>query len=188
MTEDEPPGHEPNAGLQKVIDAIVAAERVVSARSGRGEIDTVCMRFAAFHGQYADSTRQMFDMVRRRRLPIIGQGDTVRSWIDVEDAARAVALALESAPGGTVVYNVADDEPVAMRDYIGEIVRLTDAKPPMRLPYWLMSAGASFVAPAFGRGRLPISNAKLKRELGWTPRYPTYRDSLRAVVGQPAAH
>jgi nucleoside-diphosphate-sugar epimerase len=123
-------------------------------------------------------------MVRKRRLPVIGDGQTVRSWIELEDAARAVADVLERAPAGSV-YNVVDDEPVTMRDYIGELVRITGAKPPRRLPYWLVNAGASYVAPAFGRGRLPISNAKLKQELGWSPRFPTYREALAPVRPRP---
>jgi nucleoside-diphosphate-sugar epimerase len=164
-----------------VIDAIVAAERVVREHSERGEIEGACMRFGFFHGRHADSTRLPLDLVRRRKLPVIGDGRTVRSWIELEDAARAVADALERAPAGSA-YNVVDDEPVAMRDYIGELVRLTGAKRPRRLPYWLVNAGASYVAPAFGRGRLPISNAKLKQELGWNPRFPTYREALRPLA------
>jgi nucleoside-diphosphate-sugar epimerase len=181
LTEDQPPGRERRRGLQRVIDAIVAAERVVREHSERGVIEGSSMRFGFFHGQHADSTRQMFDMVRKRKLPLIDRGDAIRSWIELEDAARAVADGLERAPAGSV-YNVVDDQPVSMRDYIGEIVRLTGSKPPRPLPYWLVSAGASYVAPAFGRGRLAISNAKLKQELGWSPRYPTYREALRPLA------
>jgi nucleoside-diphosphate-sugar epimerase len=188
VTESQPAGHERRKGLQRVIDAIVAAERVVRDHSESGEIEGACMRFGFFHGRHADSTRLLLDMVRRRRLPLIGDGQTVRSWIELEDAARAVVDALERAPAGSA-YNVVDDEPVTMRDYIGELVRLTGSKPPRRLPYWLVNAAASYVAPAFGRGRLPISNAKLKQELGWNPRFPTYREALRplADVAEPAS-
>lgn len=181
LTEDQPPGRERRRGLQRVIDAIVVAERIVREHSERGDIEGSSMRFGFFHGQHADSTRQMFDMVRKRKLPLVGRGDAVRSWIELEDAARAVADALERAPAGSV-YNVVDDEPVSMRDYIGEIARLTGSKPPRRMPYWLINAGASYVAPAFGRGRLPISNARLKQDLGWSPRYPTYREALRPLA------
>jgi nucleoside-diphosphate-sugar epimerase len=181
LTESQPPGRERREGLQRVIDAIVAAERAVRERSDRGEIEGACMRFGLFHGRHADSTRQMFGLVRKRRLPLIDGGEAVRSWIELEDAAGAVADALERAPAGSV-YNVVDDEPVSMRDYIGEIARLTESKRPRRMPYWLINAAASYVAPALGRGRLPISNAKLKRELGWSPRYRTYREALRAAA------
>jgi 2-alkyl-3-oxoalkanoate reductase len=182
ITEERPPGREQNAGLQRVIDAIVDAERAVEEPSKSGEIEGVCMRFGFFHGPHADSTRRMFEMVRRRRLPLIGNGEAVRSWIELEDAARAIADALERAPAGSI-YNVVDDQPVSERGYVDEIVRLTGSKPPRRLPYWLVRAGASYVAPAFGRGALPISNARLKSELGWEPRFPTYKDALAAVPG-----
>jgi nucleoside-diphosphate-sugar epimerase len=103
VSESQPPGQERRSGLQRVIDAIVAAERVVRERSDRGEIEGICMRFGFFHGRHADSTRLLLDLVRRRRLPVIGDGRTVRSWIELEDAARAVADALERAR--TMVQN-----------------------------------------------------------------------------------
>jgi nucleoside-diphosphate-sugar epimerase len=177
LSEGQPPGQERRKGLQRVIDAIVAAEQVVRDHSERGEIEGACMRFGFFHGRHADSTYLLLDMVRKRKLPLIGDGQTVRSWIELDDAARAVVDALERAPAGSA-YNVVDDEPVTMRNYIGELVRLSGSKPPRRLPYWLVNVAASYVAPAFGRGRLPVSNAKLKQELGWNPRFPTYREAL----------
>jgi nucleoside-diphosphate-sugar epimerase len=180
LTESDPSGQVKSKGLQRVIDAIVAAEGAIRERTERGEIEGACVRFGLFHGQHADSSRLMFDLVRKRRLPLIGSGDTVRSWIEVEDAARAVADALERAPAGAI-YNAVDDEPVTMRDYIGEIARLTGAKPPRQMPHWLIKLGASYVAAAVGGGRLPISNAKIKDELGWNPRYPTYREALRPL-------
>jgi nucleoside-diphosphate-sugar epimerase len=179
-TENDPPARAGSKGLQRVIDAIVAAEAAVAEQTERGTIEGACVRFGLFHGPHATSTRLMFDLVRKRRLPLVGSGETVRSWIELADAARAVVDVLERAPAGSV-YNVVDDEPVAMRDYIGEIVRLTGAKPPRRLPRWVVNLGASYIAAAFGGGPLPISNAKLKDELGWSPHHPTYREALRAV-------
>jgi len=180
LTESDSPARVKSKGLQRVIDAILAAEGAVRERTERGEIEGACVRFGLFHGQHADSSRLMFDLVRKRRLPLISSGDTVRSWIELEDAARAVADMLERAPAGSI-YNVVDDEPVTMRDYIGEIVRLTGAKAPRRMPHWLIKLGASYVAAAFGGGQLPVSNAKIKDELGWSPRYPTYREALRPL-------
>jgi nucleoside-diphosphate-sugar epimerase len=179
-TESDRPARVKSNGLQRVIDAIVAAEGAVRERAERGEIEGTCLRFGLFHGQHADSSRLIFDLVRKRRLPLVGSGDTVRSWIELEDAARAVVDALERAPAGSI-YNVVDDEPVTMRDYVGEIVRLTGAKPPHRVPHWLIRVGASYLAAAFGGGRLPVSNAKIKSELGWSPRYPSYREALRPL-------
>ena len=181
LTESDPPAQVSSRGLQRIVDAVVAAEAAVRRQTERGAIEGACVRFGLFHGRHADSTRLLFDLVRKRRLPLVGSGETVRSWIELEDAARAVVDVLEQAPAGSV-YNVVDDEPVAMRDYLGEIARLTDAKPPLRAPRWLIRVGASYVAAAFGGGRLPVSNAKLKGELGWSPRYPTYREALGAAA------
>jgi nucleoside-diphosphate-sugar epimerase len=180
LTETDPPARVRSSGLQRVIDAIIAAEAAVSEQNEGGAIEGSCVRFGLFHGRHADTTRLMFDLVRRRRLPLVGSGETVRSWIELEDAARAVVDVLERGGAGSV-YNVVDDEPVTMRDYIGEIVRLTSAKQPRMVPRWLVSLGASYVAAAFGGGRLPVSNAKLKDELRWSPRYPTYREALRPL-------
>ena len=179
LTEADPPGRVESSGLQRVVDAIVAAEEAVREQTESGAIEGSCVRFGLFHGPHAPSTRLMFDLVRKRRLPLVGSGDTIRSWIELDDAARAVVDVLERAPAGAV-YNVVDDEPVAMRDYVGEIARLTGAKPPRKVPRWALKLAASYVAAAFGGGRLPVSNAKLKDELGWTPRSPTYREALRA--------
>ena len=110
LTESQPPVRERRRRLQRVIDAIVPAERVVRERSESGEIEGACMRFGFFHGRHADSTQLLLDLVRRRKLPVIGGRHTVRSWIELDDAARAVADALERAPAGSA-YNVVDDEP-----------------------------------------------------------------------------
>jgi nucleoside-diphosphate-sugar epimerase len=181
LTEADPPGRVARSGLQRVIDAAVAAERAVGEQTQAGAIEGSCVRFGLFHGRHAPSTRLMFDLVRKRRLPLVGSRETIRSWIELEDAARAVVDVLERAPAGSV-YNVVDDAPVTMRDYIGEIVQLTGANPPRRMPHWLVNLGASYVAAAFGGGRLPVSNAKLKEELAWSPRQATYREALRQAA------
>ncbi|HEY3355703.1 MAG TPA: hypothetical protein VGQ83_20800, partial [Polyangia bacterium] len=99
---------------------------------------------------------------------------------DVSDAARAVVAALERAPAGRV-YNVVDDAPVELREYVAELVRLAHAPPPRTLPRWLVQPFAPFAATFLGRTRLPVSNARIRRELGWAPVFRTYRDALAAV-------
>src|SRR5436190_9245420 len=143
LTESDPPARVRSRGLQRVIDAVVAAEGAVSEQTEAGRIEGACVRFGLFHGRQAPSTRLMFDLVRKRRLPLVDSGETTRSWIELEDAARAVVDVLERAPAGST-YNVVDDEPVTMRDYIGEIVRLTGARQPRRIPRWLVRLGASY--------------------------------------------
>lgn len=186
VTEEQPPGRERRGGLQAVIDAVASSEQQVREATERGSIEGVSLRFGLFHGRHAPTTSMMFDLVRRRRMPLIGDGSAVHSWIELEDAARAVADALERAPADSV-YNVVDDTPVSIRDYLAEIVRLTGARAPRRVPYWLVRPFASYLAAAFGRPVLPVSNEKLKRELVWRPSYPSYREALAPVAAREGA-
>ena len=113
----------------------------------------------------------------RRRLPVIGAHGAVMPTIELSDAARAVVDALERAPAGRI-YNVCDDEPVAMDDYLGEFARVIGAAPPRHVPYWLVRATAPYAATFMGSGKVPMSNARITDELGWRPSYPTYREAL----------
>jgi nucleoside-diphosphate-sugar epimerase len=75
-----------------------------------------------------------------------------------------------------------------MVDYLGELARVVDAPPPRHVPYWLVRAAAPYMATFMGRARVPMSNARITDELGWRPRYPTYREALALLdpsVDQP---
>jgi nucleoside-diphosphate-sugar epimerase len=88
-----------------------------------------------------------------------------------------VVDALERAPAGRI-YNVADDEAVPMDAYLGELARAVGVPSPRHVPYWLVRVAAPYVATFMGRARVPMSNALIKDEVGWAPRYPTYREAL----------
>ncbi len=123
----------------------------------------------------------MVQVVRRRLFPIVGGGAGVTSFIHLEDAAAATVLALER--GGSGVYNVVDDEPAPMREWLPVLAKVLGAKPPRHLPRWLarLFAGEAVVMMATeSRG---ASNAKAKRELGWTLRYPSWRQGFAAAYG-----
>jgi nucleoside-diphosphate-sugar epimerase len=180
-TEDDPIGQERNRGVQAIIDALASSEAQVRAASAEQRIEGVSLRFGGFHGPLAPSTQTMVELVRRRRLPVIGAHGAVMPMLELGDGARAVADALERAPAGRL-YNVCDDEAVAMGDYLTELARVVGAPPPRHVPYWLVRAGAPYVATFMGRARVPMSNARIVDELGWRPRYPTYREAL-ALLG-----
>jgi nucleoside-diphosphate-sugar epimerase len=138
----------------------------------------VVLRFGNLYGpgtMFAAAGSQA-DEARRRRLPIVGKGTGVFSFIQVEDAASAIEAAVErGAPG---VYNVVDDDPAPMSDWVPAYAEAVGAKPPRRVPVWLagLIAGRAVAANAVElRG---ASNAKLKRELGWQPRYPSWRQGF----------
>lgn len=181
VTEERPPGADRHPGVQRIIDAIRSAERQVGEATESGRVEGISLRFGFYHGAGTPSSRYMFDMVRRRALPLIGGGHAVHSWIDVQDAARAVADALERAQPAAV-FNVVDDEPVEFGRYVSELARVADAKPPLNVPYALARLAMPYAAKFLSRARIPASNARLKRELGWRPDYPTYREALAPLA------
>lgn len=182
-TEDDPVGQERNRGVQAIIDAIASSEGQIRAATDEQRIEGVSLRFAAFHGPLAPNMAMMVELVRRRRLPVIGAHGATMPTVELGDAARAVADALERAPAGRI-YNVADDEAVTMDAYVTELARVVGAPPPRHVPYWLVRVAAPYVATFMGRARVPMSNALIADELGWRPRYPTYREALALLGGR----
>jgi nucleoside-diphosphate-sugar epimerase len=162
------------------VEAIVDLERQVLGAEG---LEGVVLRFGWLYGpgtSYAADGSQA-DEVRKRRLPIVGPGTGTFSFIHVEDAATATIAALER--GASAAYNVTDDEPAAMRDWVPVYAEALRARRPRHVPVWLakLIAGRALVANAVElRG---ASNAKAKRELGWRPRYPSWRQGFREVLG-----
>jgi nucleoside-diphosphate-sugar epimerase len=185
VTEERPPGVERHPGLQSAINAIVSSERQIQDATEQGHIEGVRLRFGMYQGVAAPSSRYMFRMAGRRMLPVIGTGRALHPWIELTDAARAVADALDRAQPGSV-FNVVDDEPVEFRDYAAELARLAGAKPPLSVPYQLSRLAIPYGAMFLSRPRLPVSNQHLKRELGWRPRFPTYREALAPLAANNA--
>lgn len=162
------------------VDAAMDLERQVLGAAG---IDGLVLRYGFFYGpgsSYASGGYQA-DEVRRRRFPIVGAGDGTFSFIHIDDAVEATVPALDrGAPG---IYNVVDDEPAPIRDWVPAYAEALGAKRPMKVPVWLarLVAGRALVGMATGlRG---ASNAKAKRELGWEPRYASWRQGFREGLG-----
>jgi nucleoside-diphosphate-sugar epimerase len=144
----------------------------------RGEVDGVLLRFGFFYGVGA-GTDIMARLLHHRMLPVPGEGAGVGSWIHIEDAAAVVAALAYGRPGEA--YNIVDDEPVLYREFVRTLARKLGAPEPYRIPIWL----GRLVAPllmAYLETRIPVSNAKAKRELQWSPRFPTYREGLSDVA------
>jgi 2-alkyl-3-oxoalkanoate reductase len=157
--------------------ALLEMERGVLEADG---IDGLILRYGWFYGPgtYFGEDGSIARDVRKRRFPVVGRGSGVFSFVHVDDAAGATVAAVErGAPG---VYNVVDDEPGPMRDWLPAYAEAIGAKRPMRVPLWLARLAAG---PAAGlMTSLPgASNAKAKRELGWEPRWPSWRDGFRAA-------
>jgi nucleoside-diphosphate-sugar epimerase len=133
------------------------------------------LRYGNFYGPGASDA--LVALIRKRQFPLIGDGAGVWSWIHLDDAAAATVAALQSDVSG--VYNITDDEPAPVAEWLPYLAEAVGAKRPMRVPPWLARLIAGSVAVRWmieGRGS---SNAKAKRELGWRPEWPTWRDGFR---------
>jgi nucleoside-diphosphate-sugar epimerase len=173
-TEDDPLDPAPPAVARQTNAAMAHLDQVVTAAGG------IALRYGGFYGAASDALPAP---VRKRQFPVIGDGGGVSSWIHLDDAAAATVLALEHGRAG--IYNITDDEPAPMRDWLPALAAALGAKPPRHVPVWLarMIAGRGLVTMTMeSRG---ASNAKAKRELGWTLRYPTWRQGFSAAYGPP---
>jgi nucleoside-diphosphate-sugar epimerase len=150
---------------------------------GAEPMDGLVLRYGFFYGpgtSYAADGHQA-DEVRRRRFPIVGGGDGVFSFIHVEDAAAATVAACER--GGTGIYNVCDDEPAPVRDWLPVYAEAIGAKRPMRVPKLIARIVAGAPVVAFATTLRGASNEKAKRELRWQPRYASWRQGFSEALG-----
>jgi 2-alkyl-3-oxoalkanoate reductase len=161
------------------VEALADLERQVLGAEG---VEGVVLRFGWFYGpgtSYARDGSQA-DEARRRRLPVVGKGSGTFSFIHVEDVAAATIAAVEGESRG--VFNVVDDEPASLREWLPVYAEALGAKPPRRVPLWLAKLLVGAVASNAVELR-GASNAKAKRELGWKPRYPSWRQGFREALG-----
>ena len=160
-------------------DALVVLEREVTGAEG---LEGVVLRFGWFYGPgtYYDRGGSLAEETLKRRNPIVGGGKGTFSFIHVDDAAAAFVAAIDhGAPG---IYNVVDDDPAPLREWLPVYAETLGAKPPRRVPAWLARfvAGRDLVLAALEmRG---ASNTKAKRELGWTPAHPSWREGFPAAL------
>jgi 2-alkyl-3-oxoalkanoate reductase len=160
------------------VAAVADLERQVLEAEG---IEGLVLRFGWFYGPdtYVSPGGSQAEEVRKRRYPVVGKGDATFSFIHVDDAAAAVVAALQrGAPG---IYNVGDDEPSPMREWLPAFAEVLGAKPPRRVPRWLVTLA---VGPTLARSATEVrgaSNAKAKRELGWQPAHPSWRQGFREL-------
>jgi nucleoside-diphosphate-sugar epimerase len=170
----------PPASMRPTLAAIRRLEETLAAAQ---DLEGIALRYGLFYGPGSalGADGAFADMVRARKLPLIGKGTGVWSFIHVDDAASAVVAALsEGAPG---VYNIVDDDPAPVSAWLPALASALGARPPRRVPAWLarMAAGEAgvylFTRPT---GR---SNAKAARELGWRPSWPTWREGFVAGLG-----
>jgi nucleoside-diphosphate-sugar epimerase len=150
----------------------------------RGVQGTV-LRFGYLYGPGTSIAREgtVAEDLHRRRMPIVGRGEGVWSFVQIDDAARAIVLALEQKDGAAHIYNVVDDEPAPVREWLPALATAVGAPRPWRVPIPIArlvggELGVLFMARAQG-----ASNANVKRELGWKPELASWREGFRTVLG-----
>jgi 2-alkyl-3-oxoalkanoate reductase len=173
-TEEDPPDWRPIRSAVQGPAAITYVEKTVPLAAREG----IVLRYGGFYGPGASDP--LLDAVRKRQMPVIGGGTGIWSFIEITDAAAATLAAVDrGAPG---VYNVVDSDPAPVAEWLPYLAKVAGAKPPLRVPAWLgrLLAGEFVVAQmTSARG---ASNEKARKELGWEPRYASWREGFRAWV------
>jgi 2-alkyl-3-oxoalkanoate reductase len=177
-TEEDPLDDDPPKPVRETLSAIRHLESAVTGAEG---IAGIALRYGGFYGPGTslalDPPGEQVRMIQKRRFPIVGDGAGIWSLIHIHDAATATLAALERGEPG--VYNVVDDDPAPVSVFLPELARAIVAKPPRHLPRWLgrlLAGEAAVIMMTEIRG---ASNDKAKRELGWEPRYPSWRQGFR---------
>ncbi|MFZ0495676.1 MAG: NAD-dependent epimerase/dehydratase family protein [Methylocella sp.] len=180
-TEEDPLDPEPPAAFRRTLDAIRYLE---SAVTGETSLEGLVLRYGSFYGPGTAISEQgwMVNDVRKRRIPIIGGGG-VWSFIHVDDAARFTRAAVERGVPG--VYNIVDDDPARVSQWLPALAEALGAKPPRRIPAWIarfvIGDGVVFMTDVRG-----ASNAKAKQAFGVNLIWPSWRDGFRRGLGDPS--
>lgn len=178
-SEDDPLDPDPPQEFRRTLDAIEHLEGAVTTSTA---FEGIVLRYGAFYGDDTGLFDGPFvDQVRRRRTPIIGDGNGWWSFLHIDDAAQATALAIERGRPGQI-YNIVDDEPAPVREWLPALARSLGAKPPFHVPAWIGRIVAGEHLVAMMTQQRAGSNAKAKRELGWQPAHPSWRQGFAEVV------
>ena len=171
-TDDDLLDWRPIPSAARMVAAIRHVDKTVPLEAPEG----IVLRYGTFYGPGASDV--LLDAVRKRQVPVIGGGTGIWSFIEITDAAAATLAAVEGGTPG--IYNIVDDDPAPVAEWVPYLAQVAGAKPPLRMPAWLgrLLAGGFVVAQmTTSRGS---SNQKARKELGWVPRYPSWREGFRA--------
>jgi nucleoside-diphosphate-sugar epimerase len=174
--ESDPLDPTPVKGTREINAAMRRLDQAVTDAGG------IALRYGGFYGAANDG---LVEPVRKRQFPIVGDGGGVFSFVHLDDAAAATVLAVEQE--GPAIYNIVDDEPAPVREWLPVLAKALGAKPPRHVPVWLARLIAGEGAVMLGTEARGASNAKAKRELGWTLRYPSWRQGFADVYARPTA-
>jgi nucleoside-diphosphate-sugar epimerase len=174
--EDEPTGGAVIRGQAEILEGLRGMERSVLEAEG---MEGIVLRYGGRHGADMPMTGTMARALRLGVPVLPGGGHALLPFIEIGDSARATLAALERGVGGEI-YNLVDDRPSEMREYATVLAAVTGAPKPRSMPLSLVKIVAPYMACVLDHTRLPVSNEKAKRDLGWQPRYPSPADAVRA--------
>ena len=179
-TEEAPLDPNPPKELRGMLAAIEHSEKVVLESA---HLDGVVLRYGAFYGPGTSIAADgaMLEEVRRRRVPIVGRGAGIWSFVHVDDVAAATLLAAERGRPG--IYNIVDDDPAPVSDWLPALAKAIGAPPPLRIPAFIARLAIGAHGISLMNEIRGASNAKAKRELSWKPFYPTWRSGFREGLG-----
>ena len=181
-SEDAPLDTTPPAQVRTTLEAIKYLEGAVT---GADWTEGIALRYGGFYGPGTSVSLnplgEQVEMIRARKLPLAGKGTAVWSFIHIEDAAAATVEAIEHGKRG--VYNVVDDDPAPVSEWLPALAKALGAKPPRRVPLLLARIAGGEAAAIMMTELRGASNTKAKRELGWKLRYPSWREGFARGLG-----
>jgi nucleoside-diphosphate-sugar epimerase len=172
--EDTPPN--PSAVTRSAVDG----EEIAREAGAHAGFQVGILRCGNFYAHDAGHTLAMAEMLRKRRLPIVGKGDNLFAPLHADDACSAFALAAEAGAGG--VYHVVDDAPLPFADFVRTFARAIGAPLPRRVPTWLARLIAGSGAVEMVTTSMNTTNRRMKERLGWSPAYPTFAEGIGEVA------
>lgn len=179
-TEDDPLDPDPPEGLRRTVAAIRHLEQAVLHTDG---VHGTVLRYGSLYGPDTSLGEggAYLEAVRRRRFPVVGKGTGVSSFLHVDDAVSATRAAIEGSIVG--LYNVVDDDPAPVADWLPALANAIGAKPPRKAPEWLARLFVGEHGVVMMTESRGASNVKARRELNWRPTYASWRDGFRRGLG-----
>ena len=176
-SEEDPLDPNPPKNQTRSLEAIRYVESTVT---GADDVEGIALRYGNFYGPGTGfaSDGDLVEMVRKRKLPVVGDGGGVWSFIHVDDIASITVAALERGRRG--IYNASDDRPAPVAEWLPGLAEAVGAKPPRHVPVWVGRLATGEVGVSMMTQISGTSNAKAKRELDWAPKYPSWREGFRS--------
>ncbi|MEI7058146.1 NAD(P)-dependent oxidoreductase [Nocardioides sp. CCNWLW239] len=162
---------------------LAAIRHLEDAVTSASDVEGLVLRYGNFYGPGNAASRDgaIGELLRKGKMPVVGGGTGVWSFVHIDDVASATVAAIDrGAPG---IYNIVDDEPAPVNQWMPFLAEQVGGRNPMRLPAWLARPLIGEFGVALMTSVRGSSNAKAKRELGWTPSYPTWREGFRTGIG-----